>query len=302
MYKGIFTGDKMIDRKQQVIKRAHQLFLEKGFQATSIQDILDYTGISKGTFYNYFSSKNELLIAILKTIFEETERERNEMLLGEDPANIQIFIKQIEWQMEKYHLNKISALFGEIIVSGDDELKQFVNETHQHALEWLYTRFIDIFGEDKKDYLLDCAIIFLAICNQTLRYFPLNSNWRTNLERVVNYSVNRITTIVEDVTKTREQLFPPETLEIWIKKNVSKHETFKKELQQTISALKKELKTTEEQIKYGELFHFIQEEAEKKEPRQHLLAAVLTTIKKEKNRFSQNDVEKLEHLIQSNLK
>ena len=58
---------KMNDRKQHVIKMAHQLFIEKGFQATSIQDILDYSGISKGTFYNYFSSKSELLIAIFKT-------------------------------------------------------------------------------------------------------------------------------------------------------------------------------------------------------------------------------------------
>ena len=57
-------GDDMNDRKQHVINKAHQLFIDKGFQATSIQDILDYSGISKGTFYNYFSSKNELLIAI----------------------------------------------------------------------------------------------------------------------------------------------------------------------------------------------------------------------------------------------
>ncbi len=52
----------MNNRKQQVVKNAHHLFfVEKGFQAISIQDIIDYSGISKGTFYNYFSSKNELL-------------------------------------------------------------------------------------------------------------------------------------------------------------------------------------------------------------------------------------------------
>ena len=64
----------MNDRKQHVVNKAHQLFIDKGFQATSIQDILDYSGISKGTFYNYFSSKNELLIAIFKTIFKKLEQ------------------------------------------------------------------------------------------------------------------------------------------------------------------------------------------------------------------------------------
>ena len=55
----------MNDRKQQVLLTAQQLFVEKGFSATSVQDILDEAKISKGTFYNYFSSKNECLIAIL---------------------------------------------------------------------------------------------------------------------------------------------------------------------------------------------------------------------------------------------
>ncbi|MFP3340850.1 TetR/AcrR family transcriptional regulator, partial [Micrococcus sp. SIMBA_131] len=62
-------GDTMNDRKQHVIKMAHQLFIERGFQSTSIQDILEYSGISKGTFYNYFSSKNELLIALFKALY-----------------------------------------------------------------------------------------------------------------------------------------------------------------------------------------------------------------------------------------
>ncbi|SIC20615.1 Uncharacterised protein [Mycobacteroides abscessus subsp. abscessus] len=33
-------GDFMNDRKQHVIKMAHQLFIDKGFQATSIQDMM----------------------------------------------------------------------------------------------------------------------------------------------------------------------------------------------------------------------------------------------------------------------
>ena len=46
----------MNDRKQHVVHMAHQLFINKGVQSTSVQDIFEYSGISKGTFYNYFSS------------------------------------------------------------------------------------------------------------------------------------------------------------------------------------------------------------------------------------------------------
>ena len=64
----------MKDRKLHVIKMSHQLFIEKGFLATSIQDILNYSGISKGTFYNYFSSKNELLMELFKSIYIKLEK------------------------------------------------------------------------------------------------------------------------------------------------------------------------------------------------------------------------------------
>ena len=43
-------------RKQDVVNMAHQLFINNGVQSTSVQDIFEYSGISKGTFYHYFSS------------------------------------------------------------------------------------------------------------------------------------------------------------------------------------------------------------------------------------------------------
>ena len=92
----------MYERKQQVIQNAHQLFIEKGYQATSIQDILDRSGISKGTFYNYFSSKSELLKAVFISVNKDFEKERNELLIGENLADFEIFIKQIELRMHTY--------------------------------------------------------------------------------------------------------------------------------------------------------------------------------------------------------
>nr|WP_285889702.1 TetR/AcrR family transcriptional regulator [Neobacillus niacini] len=40
------------------------MFEKKGFKETSIQDIVDSIGVTKGTFYYYFSSKEELLMDI----------------------------------------------------------------------------------------------------------------------------------------------------------------------------------------------------------------------------------------------
>lgn len=54
----------MNKRKMHVIDTARELFIKHGYHATSIQDILEASGISKGSFYNYFSTKSELFQSV----------------------------------------------------------------------------------------------------------------------------------------------------------------------------------------------------------------------------------------------
>jgi AcrR family transcriptional regulator len=50
--------------KEKITGQSIRLFEKKGFSETSIQDIVDSLGVTKGTFYYYFSSKEELLMEI----------------------------------------------------------------------------------------------------------------------------------------------------------------------------------------------------------------------------------------------
>lgn len=50
--------------KKKIKEASIRLFEEKGFVETSIQDIVDVIGVTKGTFYYYFTSKEELLMDI----------------------------------------------------------------------------------------------------------------------------------------------------------------------------------------------------------------------------------------------
>ena len=70
-------------RKDAILKTAQQLFFEKGFAETSIQDILNALSISKGGFYHYFESKNALLEEICQeNCAREIERIRLELFSG----------------------------------------------------------------------------------------------------------------------------------------------------------------------------------------------------------------------------
>ena len=49
------------ERKQEILSIAEKLFCVKGYQATSVQDILDELQASKGAFYHHFESKGSVL-------------------------------------------------------------------------------------------------------------------------------------------------------------------------------------------------------------------------------------------------
>lgn len=61
-----------------ILETATRLFVQKGYERTSIQDIIDNLGgLSKGAIYHHFKSKEEILMAVTSKLSEES----NKMLL-----------------------------------------------------------------------------------------------------------------------------------------------------------------------------------------------------------------------------
>jgi AcrR family transcriptional regulator len=61
--------DKTVNIKELILNEGIRLFLDKGYNATTIEDITDAVNITKGAFYWHFKSKDELLETILN-LFE----------------------------------------------------------------------------------------------------------------------------------------------------------------------------------------------------------------------------------------
>jgi len=54
-------------RKRQIVEAALTLFAELGYDNASISEIAEKAGISKGLIYNYFRSKEDLLLEVIQT-------------------------------------------------------------------------------------------------------------------------------------------------------------------------------------------------------------------------------------------
>ena len=55
-------------RKQEFLDAAQKLFYEQGYEQTSVNSIINAVGVSKGTFYHYFNSKEDLLDALAERV------------------------------------------------------------------------------------------------------------------------------------------------------------------------------------------------------------------------------------------
>ena len=53
--------------KEEIIKKSALLFKSKGYHATSIADLAEVCGITKGNFYHHFENKEALMIAAIKS-------------------------------------------------------------------------------------------------------------------------------------------------------------------------------------------------------------------------------------------
>ena len=58
-------------RLDELMAAAETLFLDKGVEATTISEIVEAAQVAKGTFYHYFSSKNDMLEALARRYTEQ---------------------------------------------------------------------------------------------------------------------------------------------------------------------------------------------------------------------------------------
>ena len=101
---------KKASKKEFILKKAAQMFREKGFAATSMRDLAETVGIEAASLYNHIRSKNEMLETICFDVAN-----RFTMFMDELDSNGQGSIKKIETLL-RFHIKQMIESFEEVIV------------------------------------------------------------------------------------------------------------------------------------------------------------------------------------------
>ena len=74
------------ERKDQILDAASEVFAEKGFSETRMDDIVEQSGLSKGTLYWYFKSKDEIILSIFERMFSHEFQALEKLVATEGSA------------------------------------------------------------------------------------------------------------------------------------------------------------------------------------------------------------------------
>ncbi|MDR2037855.1 MAG: TetR/AcrR family transcriptional regulator [Bacteroidales bacterium] len=154
---------------ERILRTATELFYRHGFKRISIDEICSKAGISRKTFYVYFSNKNELAIEILRQIFESA----NDGFIAIMESNNSFSDKMNQYILFKLEATRsISMEFADdIFNSSVKEISDYYKSINEKGTEITrhYFKIAQDNNEIRKDLNLDVIMYFsdrlTDICN-----------------------------------------------------------------------------------------------------------------------------------------
>ncbi|WP_010172687.1 TetR/AcrR family transcriptional regulator [Bacillus coahuilensis] len=146
-----------MDKRQQILEAATKLFAMNGYTATSMQQIADEIGISKGSVYFYFPSKEDLIISIYEH-YQQIVFERSFVVsLQKELSTEEKLIKQFSVQFEgmfEYRSYMIMHMRGEG-PKNNEKIKGLEHRMRGRFFSWLNEAIYDLFGDEITPYKWD---------------------------------------------------------------------------------------------------------------------------------------------------
>ena len=160
---GKLSVEKKEAKKDKIIEKSMELFCEKGYYATKVEEITKALGISKGNFYTYFGSKEEVLYEILNIMKNERIKMLEEIDTNKAPKEVlrdfiedysQIFFKYLK----RVNLKNIDSFLK------DEKVVNYMEEVQGILTEFLKKNIIErIEGSQNKEYNLRFIIDFILM-------------------------------------------------------------------------------------------------------------------------------------------
>jgi TetR/AcrR family transcriptional regulator, transcriptional repressor of aconitase len=140
-------------RRQQIMDAARSRFASHGFARTSMADIVSESGLSNGAIYRYFTSKDEIVIAVC----EQASDALPKALTAEAVAGFLDHVRVLARETD--HARLVAQIYAEAAVS--PPLAAVV----QQQLSAMRSAVADLVPDHRRRYAAQIAEAFVALCS-----------------------------------------------------------------------------------------------------------------------------------------
>ena len=153
-------------KRERILKKSWELFKKNGYEEIKIERITKEVGISKGSFYTYFKTKEDVLFAILEKIEIEIENSINDIDTSEEPSKI--LYNLLEKRVELFLGYVQNMKLGNLYIMKLGQIDEFKNKITVFYTTFIKENFIKKY-ENKK--IWDLEIISKYINSSIEGYF-----------------------------------------------------------------------------------------------------------------------------------
>jgi AcrR family transcriptional regulator len=135
---------------QLILSATEQLIEEKGCRQTTMQDIIDRTGLSKGAIYHYVTGKDELFGLILKARTEQINTKFFEIVSKEETVGINDPLNVIAKGVAKHSTEQdvTNKIFIYLLGRMDNQkVEEILKDVYSHSLA-ISTKWIEVGQEE----------------------------------------------------------------------------------------------------------------------------------------------------------
>ncbi|WP_077706390.1 TetR/AcrR family transcriptional regulator [Virgibacillus dokdonensis] len=229
----------MLEKKKKLMEIGMKLIAEKGYHNTSIQEIANKAGISKGSFYSYFPSKKAFTITTVKAFHIQVMEELNQVdVKGDDKER---FAKQIAILMKymEQHKDHIMMYFRSNILI-IEELDQQLTDVRVDHFHWLKDNLEKIYGKQLREFLIDAIIQAEGLLHSYFHWFVLE-NVDLDKEQAGEFIVRRLHDLITGMLKRESSGLVDMAQISEIYKSTRRSTLEKQTLQKVLNALKEKI-------------------------------------------------------------
>lgn len=135
---------------QLILSVTEQLIVEKGCRKTTMQDIIDRTGLSKGAIYHYVTGKDELFGLILKARIGQVDAKFFEVVSRKETVGINDPLKVIASGVAKHSTEQdvTTKIFIYLLGRTDNQkVEEILKDVYSHSLA-TSTKWIEVGQEE----------------------------------------------------------------------------------------------------------------------------------------------------------